>query len=162
LDMRYVGQSFELAIDTGDWMLDVEQTPTNTQSPISSIQSLFHEAHRQRFSYASEGEPVEIVNLRLKAIGRTAKPRFSEQPPGKLDPKAAHIGYKQVHFADADTPNAARPVPTALYERERLLPGNIVVGPAVIFQLDTTTVIPPGWSATVDGWGNLVAEGRGV
>jgi N-methylhydantoinase A len=118
----------------------------------------FHEIHRRRFSYASEGEAVEIVNLRLKAIGQTAKPRFSQQPLGSLDPSTAHVGYKEVFFADRETPGAARPFPTALYQRERLAPGNIVVGPAVLFQLDTTTVIPPRWAARVDGWGNLVAE----
>lgn len=160
LDMRYVGQSFELTIDIGDWIVDIEQTPT--QYPIPNIQSRFHEVHRQRFSYASEGEPVEIVNLRLKAVGRTTKPAFTQEPLGDLDPKAAHVGYKPVHFADAGSPSAARPVPTALYERARLAAGNIVVGPAVIFQLDTTSVVPPGWSATVDGWGNLMVEGRGL
>ena len=93
-------------------------------------------------------------------MGQTTKPRFEQEPITYLDPKAAHIGYKQVHFADADSPSAARPVPTALYERARLAAGNMVVGPAVVFQLDTTSVIPPGWSATVDGWGNLVVEKR--
>jgi N-methylhydantoinase A len=161
LDMRYVGQSFELTIEIGDWRLEIGQPPTsNLQYPTSNLQSRFHEAHRQRFSYASEREPVEVVNLRLKAVGRTGKPQFSRQPLGGLDPKAAHVGYKQVYFADANTPHAARPVPTALYERERLAAGNIVVGPAVIFQMDTTSVIPPGWAATADGWGNLLVETR--
>jgi len=92
-------------------------------------------------------------------VGRTAKPHFKEEATGGLDPKAAQIGYKQVYFGGADSPGAARPIPTALYERARLAPGNMVVGPAVVFQLDTTTVIPPGWTATVDGWGNLVLQG---
>ncbi len=155
LDMRYVGQSFELTIAvTGD--------EVRNRNHESWHIARFHEAHRRRFSYSSEGEPVEIVNLRLKAIGQTAKPEFSSRPLGKLDPKTAHVGYKQVYFADGDSPRAARPIPTALYRRERLEPGNIVVGPAAIFQLDTTTVIPPGWAATVDGWGNLVVEGTGL
>jgi N-methylhydantoinase A len=145
LDMRYVGQSFELIIPLAQH--------------ASGITADFHAAHRQRFSYASEGEPVEIVNLRLKAIGRTAKPQFSRLAPAGLDPRAAHIGYKPICFADADS-FAARPVPAALYERERLVAGNMVVGPASIFQFDTTTIIPPGWAATVDGWGNLVVERR--
>jgi len=144
LDVRYQGQSFEITI------------------PLHGPESLaarFHDAHRRRFSYASESEPVEIVNLRLKAVGRTAKPQFTRQPEGGLNPRAAQVGYKQIYFAAEESLHAARPVHAALYERERLRPGNIVVGPAVIFQLDTTTVLPPGWSATVDGWGNLVARG---
>lgn len=149
LDMRYVGQSYELTIGPGElWTRETQYI------------AAFHEAHRQRFSYASEGEPVEIVNLRLKALGRTAKPRFLRQPTGGLDPKAAHAGYKQVYFAGAGTPRASRPIYTALYERQGLKPGNMVVGPAIIFQLDTTTVVPPDWAATVDGWGNLIVEMR--
>ncbi len=148
LDMRYVGQSFELVVE---W---------ETDRSVDWAVARFHEKHRRRFSYANVGEPVEIVNIRLKAIGRTAKPTFTEEPPGGLDPKAAHVGYKTVYFAEEGQPAAVRPLVAALYERERLRAGNVVVGPAVVFQLDTTTVIPPGWAATVDGRGNLVVEHR--
>jgi N-methylhydantoinase A/oxoprolinase/acetone carboxylase beta subunit len=67
-----------------------------------------------------------------------------------------------VHFSDPEHPNAARPIPSALYERERLTSGNIVVGPAIIVQLDSTTVVPPGWAASVDAWLNLVVERSGA
>jgi N-methylhydantoinase A len=152
LDIRYVGQSFELTVPVPD---------LESQQPLAGARLIhdFHTAHRQRFSYDSEDQLVEIVNLRLKAIGHTAKPHFSRQPEGDLNPRAAQAGYKQVYFADVGSA-AARPMPTALYERPRLKPGNIILGPAVVFQLDTTTLLPPGWSATVDGWGNLVLEKR--
>jgi N-methylhydantoinase A len=91
-------------------------------------------------------------------VGQTTKPRFVRQAPGSLYPDAAQVGHKVVYFGDRDTPHAARPIPAALYDRDRLEPGNVVVGPAVLFQLDTTTIVPPGWSANVDGWGNLLAE----
>jgi N-methylhydantoinase A len=152
LDMRYVGQSFELRVDV----------KAEAQEEAQRIVADFHDVHRQRFSYASEGEPVEIVNLRLKAVGQTAKPQFSRLPLSGVNPKAAHIGYKQVYFTDASSPQAARPIHAALYERGLLAPGNIVIGPSIIFQFDTTTVIPPGWVASTDGWGNLVVEGRGL
>jgi N-methylhydantoinase A len=155
LDMRYAGQSHELTIPLA------QHSASRPRSVVGRIIHDFHTAHRRRFSYANEQEPVEIVNLRLKAVGRTAKPQFQRQPLGGLDPRAAHIGYKQVHFGDGDSPYAARPFPTALYERERLMPGNMIVGPAIVFQLDTTSIIPPGWAASVDGWGNLVVEQRG-
>jgi N-methylhydantoinase A len=155
LDMRYVGQSHELTIPF------VQPSSLHPGSGVGSIADEFHGAHHRRFSYASEEEPVEIVNLRVKAIGRTAKPQFQHQAQGKLDPSAAHIGYKQIYFGNGDNPDAARPFPTALYERERLTPGNMIVGPAIVFQLDTTSIIPPGWAAWVDGWGNLVVEQRG-
>jgi N-methylhydantoinase A len=151
LDMRYVGQSFELTIQALD-------DAAGSTGPESRLTDRFHRAHLQRFSHASEREPVEIVNLRLKAIGRTAKPQFSRRSLGDLDPRAAQVGYKPIHFAEGNSPHAARPISTGLYQRDRLTPGNLVVGPAILFQLDTTTVIPPGWAATVDGWGNLVVE----
>ncbi len=150
LDMRYLGQSYELGVAVSDGL------GGNVQQYVED----FHEAHKQRFSYASRDEPVEIVNLRLKAIGTTSKPQFQRQPLGNVDPRPAHIGYKQVHFADAGNARAARPVPAALYQREKLEPGNIVVGPAVLFQFDTTTIVPENWAATVDEWGNLVVQGR--
>ncbi|MGD2040389.1 MAG: hydantoinase/oxoprolinase family protein [Anaerolineae bacterium] len=150
LDMRYVGQSYELGVDAR----------AGTVGTRDQYVADFHEAHRQRFTYASETETVEIVNVRLKATGHTDKPHFTHQPLAGLDPKAAFLGYKPVHFAEHDAA-AARPIPTALYLRERLVPGNMVVGPAIVFQLDTTSVIPPGWAAAMDGWGNLVVENRG-
>jgi N-methylhydantoinase A len=150
LDMRYVGQSYELTIPLARGL---------GAGPASHA-GAFHAAHRKRFSYASDGEPVEIVNLRLKGIGRTPKPAPAPQPLGNVDPRAAWIDYKPVHFADAGHPEAARPIPAAFYERARLEPGTIVVGPAIITQLDTTTVVPPGWAGTVDGWSNLVIESR--
>ncbi|MGD8475347.1 MAG: hydantoinase/oxoprolinase family protein, partial [Anaerolineae bacterium] len=146
LDMRYVGQSYELRVEID---LDGE---------MGEHVNAFHAWHQQRFSYANHEEPVEIVNLRVKAVGRTAKPRFTHRASGGLYPDAAQVGHKVVYFADWDAPHAARPIPTALYDRDRLEPGNVVVGPAVLFQLDTTMIVPPGWSATVDGWGNLLVE----
>jgi N-methylhydantoinase A len=160
LDMRYIGQSFELTIPLTDLMSGTKDQGPGIGELGSQIPERFHTAHQRRFSYASEGEPVEIVNLRLKGIGQTAKPEFFHESSGSLDPKAAHVGYKQVLFADPGTPHTARPIPAALYQRERLLPGNIVVGPAVVFQMDTTSIIPPGWAATVDGWRNLIVEAR--
>ncbi len=151
LDMRYVGQSFELTIQVLD-------DTTGAMGPGSRLTDRFHQAHRRRFSHASESEPVEIVNLRLKAIGQTTKPRFARRSLGDPDPRAAHLGHKPIYFAEGEPPHTAQPVPTALYQRDGLTPGNRVAGPAILFQLDTTTVIPPGWVATVDGWENLIVE----
>jgi N-methylhydantoinase A len=160
LDMRYVGQSFELTVSITNDGCQAPIVPSQCPDPESKLTPLFHEAHRRRFSYASEGEPVEIVNLRLKAIGHTAKPLFPSRPLGRVDPRAAHVGYKQVRFEDGDSARATRLLTAALYQRERLAPGHMVVGPAIIFQLDTTTVVPPDWVASVDGLGNLILETR--
>ena len=102
IDVRYTGQSFELTIPL--------------HGP-ESIAGRFHAAHHRRFTYASESEPVEIVNLRLKATGRTAKPEFIREPEGDLNPRAAQIGYKQVYFAADSTSTAARPMRARTAER---------------------------------------------
>ena len=151
LDMRYAGQSYELGVEVRGF-----------EGTAGSYVEAFHAAHERRFTYSNRDRQVEIVTMRLKAVGRTAKPHFPTQDPGGLDPKAAQTGYKPVFFASAESHRTARPVPAALYERDRLAPGNLVVGPAIIFQLDTTLAIPPGWGATVDGWGNLVVEWSGT
>ncbi len=153
LDMRYVGQSYELTIPL------VPQAGAAAGPSAPGIQEwvrAFHEAHRQRFSHADETEPVEIVNLRLKATGQSPKPRFLYEEPRDLDPRAAVIGQKAVYFApDSLVP---RPLPTTLYERQRLAPGHRLLGPALVVQLDATTLIPPDWAARVDGWRNLIIE----
>ena len=153
LDMRYVGQSYELTVPLPEPVSGAVRHPAGP-----GLQAAFHEAHQTRFSYASHGEPVEIVNVRLKAVGRTAKPEFSRQAAGELNPSAAQIGYRPIYFADGDSAQSARPLLTALYDRDRLHAGHIIVGPAIVLQLDTTVAIPPNWAANVDGWGNLVIE----
>ncbi len=157
LDMRYVGQSFEItvALSTADLRSadDTREVPSTCHSRLAQA---FHAAHLLRFGYANDQEPVEVVNLRLKAIGKTSKPALSARSLGSSDPKAAHLGYKQVLFADPAPPHGLRAFHTALYARENLVPGNVVIGPAVLFQLDCTTVIPPVWTGSVDQWSNLM------
>jgi len=150
LDMRYAGKSYELT---------VKAKPGAGGARDGELYAAhFHRAHRQRFSYSSEEEPVVIVNIRLKAVGTTRKPSFPYQPSGDADPTAALLGVRPVLFADRSSPHTTRSLDAALYQRERLAPGNRIRGPAILVQLDTTTVLPPGWVATVDGWGNLVSE----
>lgn len=140
LDMRYRGQSYELTVPLA--------TPISREGLAAAVAG-FHALHEQRYGYAMSDAPVEVVTLRLRAGGPGAQQDFPRRPLGPADASAAHLGEKSVWFqADAATPTAA-------YDRARLAPGNRFPGPAVVYQFDTTTVIPPGWSAQVDGWGNL-------
>jgi N-methylhydantoinase A len=148
LDMRYAGQSYELTV------------------PVvhgADFVTVFHALHGQRYGYAHPDEPVEVVAVRVTASGRTPKPLFEVAPEAGPDPGAARVGRKPVWFEDARgaapaSAKGARALDTTLYTRERLQPGNLVAGPAVVFQLDATTVIPPGWTARVDGHLNLVVD----
>ena len=141
LDVRYVGQSFELTIDY--------PPPTNRDNLPKSISDLFYKAHLQRFGYADRREPVEIVSLRLKLELVMDKPRITPQPAGTPDPSAARMGETEVVFASG-------PAVTPFYRRENLESGALVEGPALVVQTDTTIVVPPGWGGPVDQYGNLV------
>jgi N-methylhydantoinase A len=134
LDMRYVGQAHEI----------------NVSQPASSgWLEAFHAEHQRRFGHRHDAEPVEIVNARVQAVGRGPKPELALLEPGGPDSRQAQVGQGQVWFS------MDRPVQAACYERDLLRAGNRVPGPALIFQLDATILIEPGWDAVVDQWGNL-------
>ncbi len=140
LDMRYGGQSYELAAPLA--------LPITPQSVAGAVEG-FHAAHAQRYGYAMPDQPVEVVTLRVRGSGPGARPVFAREALGDPDPTAARLADKPVWF------DAHGPTPTACYDRSALRPGHHFVGPAMIFQFDTTTVVPPGWSARVDGLHNI-------
>ena len=144
LDVRYVGQSFELTVD-----YPTSRASRSSEGLGRAISDSFYRAHLQRFGYADRGEPVEIVNLRLKLDLAMDKPNIPPQAADSPDPTHAKIATVGVVFPDgeADTP---------LYQRELLVAGNRIAGPALVVQLDTTTVVPPGWQGEVDAYGNLL------
>ena len=139
MDVRYIGQSFELNVDS----------PGRKRDLARAISVAFHKAHRQRFGYADPSEPIEIVNLRLKMVLPMDKPLPEPEAPAGDSPAAAQVGEATVVFQEGN-------FSTALYLRERLHCGNRVPGPAMVLQMDSTTVIPPAWTAEVDGWSNLL------
>ncbi len=143
LDVRYVGQSFELTVDC--------PSLTGRSDLTRSIASEFYAAHLQRFGYADRNLPIEVVNLRLKLELPVAKPQQEPAESAGSDASPAVIGTTQVVFAAGATE-------TTLYDRSILQPGNQIAGPALLLQLDTTIVIPPGWAGAVDPYGNLLLE----
>ncbi len=138
IDMRYVGQSFEINV------------PLNNQLPFTNY---FHSLHAQRYGHVHPQAPVECVTLRVRAVGQMPRPVFEPAPTGDADPSPAQVGEGAVWFEDT---HGLAPHPTRLYERNLLRANNRLAGPALLFQLDATTVIPPGWVGAVDGWGHLL------
>ncbi len=137
LDMRYEGQSYELCIPY--------------HSKEKNFLPEFHAMHQQRFSYARPDAVVEVVNLRLSAIGETEKSITKKAPLSNSDPSKARIKKDQVVF---DGKNCS----TGFYSRESLKPGNRVKGPAVITEFSATTIVPPNFVADVDGFGILILK----
>ena len=144
LDVRYVGQSFELTVDYPS-----SRASRTTQGFARTISDSFYRAHLQRFGYADRAEPVEIVNLRLKLDLPVDKPDLQLETTQGPDASAAQISTVGVVFRDGE-------LETPLYDRDQLAAGNRIVGPALVVQLDTTTVVPPGWQGEVDAYGNLL------
>ena len=91
------------------------------------------------------------MNLRLKLELAMGKPALAPQPAGLREPSQALLGQAPVAFA-AGTLNSN------LFDRDRLRSGNVIHGPALLLQLDTTIVVPPAWGGAVDPFGNLVLE----
>jgi len=133
VDMRYVGQSHELTV------------------PYQKVGlgGAFHAAHDSRFGYQRPQADVEIVTLRLTAVAPVVQPQLQEGMPGSTAADDALLGEKQVWFG-------GQMMAASLYERSKLRAGHCFAGPAVVFQYDTTTVVPPGWGATVDAYANLI------
>jgi N-methylhydantoinase A len=135
LDMRYRGQSYELIV------------------PFSgTVCADFHALHERQYGYAKYNEMVELVNLRLRAVGHVTPPPLHRQALGGPDPAPAWLETRPVVFADG-------PCATPLYRAEMLQPGNRIEGPAVVVRSDTTILVCPGDLAAVDAYGNLIIEG---
>jgi len=139
MDLRYYGQSYEITVGYP------EEPPANR---IHRAVKAFHGRHREIYGYSDEDEPVELVNLRLRAVGLIRKPELKEiqQISGKPSP----IGVRTVYFEGPDTW-----VETPIYERVDLGAGSAFQGPAIVDQYDSTTVVYPGWRGEVDRFGVL-------
>jgi N-methylhydantoinase A len=139
IDVRYVGQNFELSV-----LVDNEDAALREQ-----IRSRFHEEHRKVYGFVRETSTLELVTFRLRAIVPTARPDAANGAGPRQDAKA--FGRRNVVFEEANSPLSCE-----LYERASLAAGQRIGGPAVIEQMDTTTVIPPGFSAFAHPSGNLL------
>jgi N-methylhydantoinase A len=134
LDMRYVGQAYELTV-----------------SANGNFAAAFHRAHEKRYGYCDAARPVEIVNIRVRAIGSTPKPALPKIPHAGADSGAALMRERKIFFG-------GRAINTRVYDRARLRAGNRFRGPAIVTEYSATTVVLPGWRARVDDYGNLLME----
>ena len=137
LDMRYAGQSYELAI------------PSESLAPGDFLPA-FHAAHQTRFGHSDPWRAVEVINLRVKLLLPGIGTRSPRGESGKRKAKpAAASNQREVWFE-------GKPAATAVYDRDDLLPGFRLRGPAVVVQMDSTTALPPGWQGEVGETGNLI------
>ena len=145
VDMRYAGQNYELPIPVPEG--DV------TMATLDALAEAFDAAHRRLYGFAAEGEPVQLVTFRIEASGLVPKAAFPAQPEGPADASSAVMGRRPVWL-----PEAGGFVSCPVYDRDRLRPGHRIAGPAVVEQMDATTVILPGMTGRVEPYANLILE----
>jgi N-methylhydantoinase A len=134
LDIRYLGQSYELTVPLTPGFVDA-----------------FHQAHHRAYGHGEPSAPLEVVNLRLRAVGAVTPPPLPRTEVGPSDPSRAPEGCRPVVIG-----SGLAQVP--FYLGERLAAGQVVPGPAVIVQSDTTIFIGQSDRAAVDEGYNLVIE----
>jgi len=129
LDVRYVGQSYELTVPFS----------TDDRKTLRA----FHEAHHKRYGHAEPEQPVEWVTVRVCAVGPVSKPRLDRIEPGDASAKSACVDQRNG---------------VAIYKRALLRAGNRFHGSALILEDYATIWIPAGWTAKVDAWGHVHME----
>jgi N-methylhydantoinase A len=149
LDLRYAGQGYELTVPC--------VMPPLKQEDVTVMRRRFDTLHEQNSGHKAETEPVELVSLRLISLGLVPQAKLS---PGKVSGakvEKAITGGRKVYFGTEHGLLA-----TQIYDRARLEPGHRLAGPAIVEQLDTTTVIHPEQEARVDDYCNLIITEKKV
>jgi N-methylhydantoinase A len=144
-ECRYLGQGYELRVDVPGGVIG--------DAWAAKVRADFHDIHEREYSRRFEESDIEIPNIRVRGIGLTPPLRTPEIGHGDDSPDAAlrHEGAAWFRLG-----GALQEVATKYYERAALRAGNRLVGPAIVTQYDSTTVIPPGLVAHVDRFGNIV------
>jgi N-methylhydantoinase A/oxoprolinase/acetone carboxylase beta subunit len=147
-ECRYVGQGYELRAA-------VPGTPVD-EGFVAALKSAFHAAHERTYGRSFLEKDVELVNLRVVGAGAIADIVPPAIPAGvEATDAAARIGGRRVVF---EVEGKAATLEATIYRRSALKAGNRIAGPAIVQQMDATTVIPPQTIATVDRHGNLVVR----
>jgi N-methylhydantoinase A/oxoprolinase/acetone carboxylase beta subunit len=146
-DCRYLGQGYELRVDVDSGAID--------DAWVEKVRGNFHDIHEREYSRRFEDSDVEIPNVRVRGIGLMPPLTTPEIAQGGESPEAALRYEREAWFR---VRGELVQVPTRYYERSALQTGNRLEGPAIVNQYDSTTVVPPGLTASVDRFGNIVVE----
>jgi N-methylhydantoinase A/oxoprolinase/acetone carboxylase beta subunit len=143
VDARYVGQGYEVAVPVPPGRLDA--------AALARVRAGFDDIYAARYGYASPDEPVEIVTWKLSAVG--GSPRIALAKSVARPGDGGRKGVRRAYF-----PETRGYTDTPVYDRYALAPGTALTGPAIVEERESTTVIPPGVTATVDEYATLLAE----
>ena len=145
LDLRYMGQGYELRIPITEDVFDNET--------CERIWTEFHDRHRVEYDHCFLKNPIEVVNLRVTGLGLMPRlpENFEHNPSAKL--ADAWLKTGDTYFRIKGILQRVR---TETFDRSRIPVGHTIPGPAIFLQKDTTTILPPSWIARADEWGNLI------
>ncbi len=151
LDLRYVKQYHEVTVPVSVALIEAGDT--------AAIARAFHGEHDRLFGYelSAEGTDLELINLRVRAVGTTHKPEIPRFSEGGADPSAARKGARRAFVPEADT-FAEVPV----FDGHALTAGNALEGPALIERSDTTILVSEAFRARVDDCGSYVLTRKGT
>ena len=141
---RYFGQNYELILP-----VNFKQ---NDKELITKLKSAFQKAHESNYGFASDKEPIQVVNILVKGIGKLDRPNL---PLEKTGTKSKPEDYRKTFF------EKDKSLKTPVYKRNQLVRGQTINGPAIIEQMDSTAVIFPKDIGKIDNWGNLIISIEG-
>ncbi len=156
LDMRYVGQHHEVTVE-------IPHNCTISEVHLGQIAVSFHAAHELLYTYSTPETALELMNLRITAVGAVEKTGLYKLQAGAgetaavregkraQESKRALKGKRQVYFD-------GQFVETDVYDRDKLFPGHFIPGPAVVEERTTTVIVHPGWELTIDDYENIIME----
>lgn len=160
-DMRYVHQNYELTIP-----LPASKLLRRDLTPLSEV---FHRAHETAYGHNAPSEPVQVVNLRVKAVAEVVKPKPRLLEKATEPAESALLETRTLHAipfstrdqsSNAKTESAKRqpkaPLDCKVYSRSALKSGHTLYGPAIIQEKEATTFLGPRWQLRVDDWGSLL------
>lgn len=145
VDMRYEGQEHELTVPVPDKSL--------TLATLDRITTRFQETYKETYGYSDSEAPIEALTWKVTVRGLTPSPSVSGDAATEGDAADARKGTRKAYFEQTDGFT-----PTVIYDRADLTPGATLSGPAIVEEVNSTTVVPPGDSLTVDGHRNLVID----
>ncbi len=146
IDMRYAGQNYELPVPMPDNL--------EGDALLGALRESFEQAHKQMYGYTAPEEPMQAVTFRIEATGAVRQAELRDQPPATTPLESALMAKRDVWLAEASSF-----ISCPVYDREKLGPGHRITGPAIVEQMDATTVLLPGQTATVDPYLNIIVEG---
>jgi N-methylhydantoinase A len=147
--MRYIGQSWKLSVP-------IDMHDLTDDQMLTRVKSAFDQLHETTYSYSAPDDQAEIVNVGMLATGLMPRIELRPIPTGDRSPSSAHTGTRPVFFGEV-----SEFVPSEVYDRYALRHGNVIDGPAIIEEVDSTTVVHPGYTVEVAQFGVLMLRPAG-